>query len=163
MSNAAKAIGKAPAKPCHVCGFYPEHVDGKPRSLPHHRRYFSLISAVFHHWPESHGRQFADREELRAWLQMKAGWREVAAQIPIVGLPRERVKLIVEASIRAAGSYAEPVLHKDTLVIFRPKSIAFDKMRHLDFCALSDAVENVIRSETGLDPEQVLHEQERAA
>ena len=73
------------------------------------------------------------------------------------------MKLIVEASIRAAGSYAEPVLHKDTLVIFRPKSIAFDKMRHLDFCALSDAVEDVIRVETGLDPEQVLREREQAA
>lgn len=163
MSNAAKALGKTASKPCHVCGFYPEHVDGKPRSLPQHRRYFSMISAVFHHWPAAHGRQFADREELRAWLQMKSGWREVAAQIPIVGLPRERVKMIVEASIRAAGSYAEPVLHNDTLVIFRPKSIAFDKMRHLDFCALNDAVEDVIRSETGLDPEQVLQEHQRAA
>jgi len=160
MSHAARAMG---ADACPVCGFHREHVGGKPRSTPQHRRYFSLIRSAFHHWPETHDRQFGDEHELRAWLQMKAGWREVAAQLPIVGLPREKVVVIVEAAIRAAGSYALPILHGDTMVIFRPKSIAFARMRHLDFCALNDAVEAVIRQETGLDAEVLLRECERAA
>jgi hypothetical protein len=44
---------------------------------------------------------------------MKAGHREIAAKIPLVGVPREKVVVIVEAAIRAAGSYAMPILHKD--------------------------------------------------
>lgn len=148
-------------KPCPVCGF---HSDVESvRSVHQHRRYFALIKAVHHHWPEAHPRQFADPEALRAFLQMKAGWREVAAQIPIDGLPRETLLAIVEAAIRSCGSYALPILHKDTLVVFKPKSIAFHKMTHGEFCELNTAVEAVIRQETGTDAELILKEHERAS
>lgn len=134
-----------------------------PRSVDQHRRYFGLIRAVFHHWPEAHQYQFSSAEELRAFLQMKAGHREIGARIPLVGVNRERAMLLAEAAIRAAGSYAVPVLHGDTLVVFKPKSIAFGKLSHAAFCALNNAVDEVIRAETGLDPDQVLKEHERAA
>ena len=131
---------------------------GKPRSVEQIRRYFGMIRAAFHHWPEAHERQFASAEELRAFLQMKAGAREVGAQIPLTGLSKERAMLLAEAAIRGAGSYAFPTIHGDTLVIFRPKSISFGKMAHSDFCRLSDAVADVILAETGLDAETLLRE-----
>jgi hypothetical protein len=147
---------------CPVCGYKEQKAD-KARSLAQHRRYFGLLKAVFAHWPETHERQFADEHELRKWCEMKAGWREVAATIPMVGMQRERALMLVEAAIRAAGSYAIPVLHKGDMVIFRPKSISFSRMPHHEFNDLCDRVERVIREETGLDPEQVLREHEHAA
>jgi len=122
-----------------------------------------MIRAAFIHWPETHERQFSDAEECRAWLQMKAGAREVGAQIPLTGMSKERAMLLAEAAIRGAGSYAMPVIHGDTLVVFRPKSIAFASMPHVEFCRLTDAVADVIRAETGMDPEVLLRETERAA
>jgi hypothetical protein len=124
-----------------------------------------MIRAAFQHWPESAERQVSSTEELRAYLQMKASadYREIAATIPIVGMQKDRAMFLAEASIRAAGSYAMPVLHGDTLVIFRPKSIAFSKMGHSDFCKLNDEVAAVIEAETGLAADALLKETERAA
>lgn len=133
------------------------------RSVPQLRRYFALIKAAFHHWPESAERQFASPDELRAYLQMKCGYREIGATIPIAGMSKERAMFLAEAAIRAAGSFALPVLHGDTLVIFKPKSIAFGKMMHKDFCKLVDDVDDVIFTETGIRGDQLLLETERAA
>ena len=131
---------------------------GKPRSSEQLRRYFAMIKAAFMHWPEAHQHQFASSEELRAWLQMKAGAREIGAQIPMTGMSKERAMLLAEAAIRGAGSYAWPVIHGDTLVIFRPKSVSFAKMAHSDFCKLSDDVAAVIEAETGIKVDDLLRE-----
>lgn len=131
---------------------------GKARSPEQLRRYFAMIRAAFTHWPEAHQHQFASSEELRAWLQMKAGAREIGAQIPMTGMSKERAMLLAEAAIRGAGSYAWPVIHGDTLVIFRPKSVSFAKMAHADFCRLSDDVAAVIETETGNKVDALLRE-----
>lgn len=148
---------------CPICGHTTDAPGRKTRSIEQHRRYFALIAATWHHWPESHERQFTTAEELRAWLQMKAGYREVAASIPIAGMNRDKALLLVEAAIRGAGSYAVPVLHGASLVVFRPKSIAFGKLPHLAFCALNDAVAEVIQAEAGLSAETLLHERTNEA
>ena len=44
---------------CPQCGCDIEPA-GKARSLPQLRRYFALIRAAYHHWPDSHPVQFAD-------------------------------------------------------------------------------------------------------
>ena len=138
---------------CPVCG-YVQSKNGRPRSVDQLRRYFALIRAAFTHWPENSERQFSSEEELRAF---------VAAQIPLVGLPRDKALMVVEASIRAAGSYCIPTLHKGNMVIWKPKSIAFHKMGPAEFNLLSDAVSTVIEQETGLKVEQLLKEHEAAA
>ena len=148
---------------CPECGCVFDKAGKAPRSLPQLRRYFAMIRAALHHWPETHERQFASEEELRAFLQMKAGHRETGAAIPIAGMSKERAMLLAEAAIRAAGSYAMPVLHGDMLVIFKPKSIAFTKLSHTEFCRLSDDVSDVIFAEIGMRGEQLLLEAERAA
>lgn len=158
------------AMTCPHCGCEIETViaqntarKGKPRSVEQHRRYFAIINQAFMHWPESHEAQFASVEECRTWLQMKSGHREIAARIPITAMKPDKAKLLAEAAIRAAGAYAIPVVHGTDLVIWKPKSIAFNKLSHLAFCALNDAVSEVISAETGLDVEQLLAEKERAA
>jgi len=149
---------------CPECGsVFSSKAKGKPRSLEQHRRYFALMRAAFEHWPETHPRQFGDAEECRKYLQMKAGYREIAAQIPLVGMNREKVLTVVEAAVRAAGSYAVPVLHGDTMVIFKPKSIAFRALPHQAFCALNNAVDEVIFAEIGIKADDLLRETEQAA
>lgn len=149
---------------CPECGaVFSEEKKGKTRSVEQHRRYFGVLRATFLHWPESHPVQFSSEEECRKFLQMKAGHKTVSARIPIVGVSRERAVMLAEASIRAAGSYAVPIAHGGDLVVFVPKSIAFDKLSHLEFCRLSNQVEEVIKAETGLDPDSLLNETEKAA
>lgn len=143
---------------CEICGHDSKAPAGKPRSTEQIRRYFALIKATHFHWPEAHPLQFTNSEALRAWLQMKAGHREVGAQFPVSGMSKERAMLLAEAAIRGAGSYAMPVMHGDTLVIFRPKSIRFATMPHLAFCDLVAAVETVIEHETGARVDDLLME-----
>jgi hypothetical protein len=130
----------------------------KPRSTPQHRRYFAMVKAAFFHWPESHFVQFADETECRKWLQMRAGWRDIAARLPITGMQPDRLKMFAEAAFKAAGTHAVPVVHKGELVIWVPRSIRFDRMPHQEFCALSDAVGAVIEQEAGLRTDQLLSE-----
>lgn len=166
-SNSARASGNARTErvaTCPVCGHSDEGRNrGAPRSLEQLRRYFAVIRAAFHHWPETSARQFSDEEALRAYVQMKVGYREIAATIPLVGLNKDRAVMLVEASIRAAGSYAMPVVHKGDLVIFKPKSISFAKLGHSEFCKLNDAVEAVIEQEIGVPVETMLKAHEAAA
>ena len=148
---------------CKVCGCDTSGPrSGAPRSLEQLRRYFAVIRAAFAHWPDTNERQFSSEEELRAYVQMKAGYREIAAKIPLAGVNRQRALMLVEASIRAAGSYAVPVLHNDELVIFKPRSISFAKLGHTDFCRLNDAVATVIEQEIGVPVETLLKEHEGA-
>lgn len=147
---------------CKCCGSDTEHPE-KVRSLPQLRRYFALIRSAYHHWPETSDRQFASEEECRKWLQMAAGWRDVGARIPLVGITAERAKLLAEAAIRGAGSYATPVVHKGELVVWVPRSISFASMGPQEFGQLSDAVSAVIEQETGHRADELIRETEAAA
>lgn len=147
---------------CPHCGCEVAMPD-KRRSVPQIRRAFALWRAAFHHWPEQHDTQFASVEELRKWTLIKAGHAKIAARIPVTGMKPDRLVAIVEAAMRAAGSYAVPVMHGTDLVVFVPRSIAFHRLGHLAACALFDEVAAVIEAETGMKAEQLLHETERAA
>lgn len=149
-------------KKCACCGC---DVDGndKPRSLPQLRRFFALIRAAHHHWPETCEHQFSSDEELRKYLTMAAGWRDVAARIPLVGVPADLTKMIVRQAFAAAGTHAWPVIHHGELVIWVPRSIAFHSMGPAEFSQLSDAVAVVIKDLTGLDAETLMRETDHAA
>ena len=157
MSSTSERARAAVRQPnCPTCGRPSDRT--KPRSLDQHRRYFALIKAAFDQWPEEHEHQFASPEELRKWLQMKAGHREVGASIPLTGIQKERAKLLAEAAIRASGSYAVPVIHGNTLVVFRPKSIAFESLDHKAACTLFDEVAAFIEDAIGVPADQLLRE-----
>jgi hypothetical protein len=165
MSTAEQALRRAMrphARTCPHCGGDLEAGGGKPRSVEQHRRYFALMRAVFHHWPETHAVQFTSQEELRVWLQMKAGHRQIGVRTPL-GEDRNRDLFVAEAAIRGCGSNAMPVIFADELVVWKPKSIAFGKLGHEAFCKLNDEIDAVIKAETGLDADQLLKEHEAAA
>lgn len=135
-----------------------ESPKGAPRSPEQLRRYFAMLRAVHFHWPDTAEHKFDDVTALRKWAQMKAGHREIGARIPLTGVSKEAAMFLAEAAIRGSGSHALPIIHGDTMVVFVPKSIAFSKLGHRDFCKLNDEVDQVIRDESGLDPEKCMAE-----
>lgn len=153
---------------CPHCGC---KIDGKtkPRSSPQLRRFFAMLRAMYRHWPEDAEFQPESEEALRKWALIKAGHKDTTdVAVPFAddqpGLTR-LVAVSVEACVRGAGGYAFIRPHPDggLLRVFKAKSIAFDKLGQAEFNALNDAVETVYARETGLDPETVLRENERAA
>jgi len=146
-------------KECPHCG----SVLTKVRSLPDHRRFFGLIRAAFHHWPESHEFQPDNEEHLRAWLLCKSGYRDVVS-IPIDGEHPAVARLAclaAESAIKAAKGHAFVRPYASGLAVISPRSIAFDTLSQKDFSPIRQAVEDVITAETGSDCDQLL--QERAA
>ena len=147
---------------CCVCGCYAGVEAKKPRSVEQIRRYFALVRRAYHHWPEQHERQFASEEEFRKWVQVRAGACEVGGSVPLTGVSRARALMLAEATIRAAGQYAIPVIQGDNLVVWRPISIRFATMRHGEFTDLVRRVEEVIEAETGLRVDDLMREGEAA-
>lgn len=144
---------------CPACEFeFDLHKNSKPRSIEQHRRLFGLIKAAFFHWPENHERQFADAGELRSFLIMKAGWKEVALRMPVVGMKLDLVTVIVGAVMKAVHAHAIVVPHNNQLVIIKPKSIKFQSMKHLEFCSLNDAIDGVIQEVFSMTGDQLLQQ-----
>lgn len=134
----------------------------KARSGPDHRRFFAVIKAAFEHWPEGHDFQPDDAEHLRAWLICKAGYR-ISTPIDLPSNASGHVRMLfrlgVEAALRSAGNIVAFVVpHRNGVAVVRPRSIAFDKLGQHEFSDLRNAIEDVIRVETGLDPEALLTE-----
>jgi len=146
---------------CPVCDSKLPIAGGKPRSLDQHRRYFAVIRAAFVQWPERDN--FSDKNEFRKYLQIMAGAGDVVAEIPVAGLGKEIAKFIAMQAIKAAGGYAVPLIRGDNLRIVKPKSVAFDKMKHADFCRLSDDVCALIEEKLGVSADDLIRETEAAA
>ena len=154
---------------CPVCG-YQDKGKGKPRSLDQHRRFYGLVQKAFEQWPETfEDFQPESPEHLRKYLICAAGpqWRKVT-EIPVPfaedlpGLTR-LAALMMQQAAEAAGGYAFPRVDANggRVALYTAKSIKFSEMPHLEFCALSQAVDEVIKAVIGVDPEQLL--KERAA
>lgn len=138
----------------------------KARSGPDHRRFFALIRAAFYHWPQAHDFQPDSEEHLRRWLTCKAGYRE---NVPIL-LPEDAddttlsmFKLAIEAAISASHGEGFVVPYRSGVAIVRAKSIAWAKIGQKEFAEIRSAVEDVIKAETGFEPERLLKEMESAA
>lgn len=153
---------------CPHCGC---KIDAKsrPRSVDQLRRFFGVLRAMFRHWPETAEFQPDSEEALRKWVLVKAGHRETT-DIPVAwaedqpGLTK-LTALSIESAVKAAGAYAFVRPHPEGGIVrvFKAKSIAFNKLGQEEFNALNDAVEVEYEKETGLDPETVLREDEKAA
>lgn len=154
---------------CTNCGCVLEPASkGKSRSLPQHARFFGVISTAYDQWPEANEFQPESVDHLRAYLICKAGYRDstdIAAPYAEdePGLTR-LIALSIEAAIVAAGGFAFVRHHPDGGVVrvYKAKSLKFKSMGHQEFCALSNAVDDVLRAE-GLDPDVLAKERECAA
>lgn len=143
---------------CSVCGSKHNPTTGKPRSYDQHKRFFALCKQAYMHWPESHAEQFSDETDCRKYLIMRAGWRDIASKINLTGIREDKAILLATAVLSGLPTnvYARPVLHNGQLIVWVPRSISYEKMPHLEMCALSDAVAEVIEAETGIKVDDLM-------
>lgn len=150
---------------CPHCQCDLDPVKGKPRSLEQLRRFFGVLRAMYFHWPEDCEFQPHSEQHLRKWVLCMAGHRRVVKTLTLPGSNNP-------ARLAAMMEFAEELLEMDhrfgrwkgnTLAIYEAESIAFHKLGQAKFNALNDEVEAVYKAETGLDPDEVLKQTERAA
>lgn len=151
---------------CPHCHSDLDPVKGKPRSLEQLRRFFGVLRAMYHHWPEKVEEfQPHSEEHLRKWILCKAGHGTV---VQTLTMPRTSNPSLMAALM----SFAEQLLEIDnrfgrwkgsTLAIYEAKSIAFHKLGQAEFNKLNDEVEAAYKEVTGLDADEVLKQHERAA
>lgn len=128
----------------------------KPRSYDQLKRFFSVIGAAFHQWPEHHPFQPQDAEHLRAWLLVRAKHCTVKT-FYLTGDAEEyaRVIPIIIGTMLHKHSWAKS--DGNALHVCVPESINYQTLGHNAFCVLNDEVDAIIR-EAGLDPDALLRE-----
>lgn len=141
--------------------------DAKPRSVQQLRRFFSVLRAMFQHWPESNRFQPRDEEHLRAWVLCRSSHYSVV-DVDVPDSDAETLSLVarsVEAAIKASKNFAfvQPDPDGNRVRVFSPKSIAFHKLSPAEFTKLNEEVEAVYLNETGIDPSAALKQTENAA
>lgn len=151
-------------KSCPECGA----VFGSARSIADHRRFFGLVRAAFLQWPESHPEQFADEEQLRAWLLVQAGHFSVdSIPYPEECQDNEAIKTLFRLAVEATHAacyrkrgYAAIRVSAGGIEILTPKSIDF-RLPQKEFGPIRDAVEQIIELAIGVKADRLL--KERAA
>jgi len=155
---------------CPHCGCSSDPAK-RPRSVAQLRRFFAVLRAMANHWPEGHEFQPESQEHLRKWIICRAGpeFRE-SVDIPLEfateqpGLTK-LAAMAIQSAIVWAGAFAfiRPDSNGGRVRVYRAKSMALHKMAPAEFNALNDAVEAAYEAETGMKPDTVLDEQQRAA
>ena len=140
------------------------------RSNPQNNRYHALMRAAFHHWPLAHAFQPRNPEHLRKWLQVRAGFKVVKMVSAPKGFTASALRDFVWALFNASSDhvFATVIYHEIThevvgVELHISKSTRFEKLGHRDACRLMNAVEDIIKSELGLEAEQLLKHTEQAA
>jgi hypothetical protein len=146
---------------CPACG---QVKPKRPRSVDDHRRFFGVIRAAFKQWPEADDFQPDNEEHLRSFLLCKAGYRETVT-VPFESddpaITRLAV-LAVEASIKAAQTYAFVRPHGTGVAIFTAKSLKFDTLDQKLFGPLREAVEAIIENTIGVKADALLKGEDAA-
>lgn len=157
---------------CPCCAF---EITTKPRSAPDHRRFFALIRAAANHWPETHAFQphgataHAKAEHLRKFLLIKSGHRErqelpleFAADQP--GLTR-LVGVAIKAAMDRGGGYVEIATPADggAVAIYSAASCDYRTLSQSEFGPVRSAIEDLIAGALGVNADELLKQEERAA
>lgn len=132
----------------------------KPRSTPQHRRFFGLMKALYHHWPENQQFQPDSEEHLRAFLLVKSGHRKIMSFE--IDKAEEAARLIPIIAAAMLHRYCWAWAVENGIKVCAPESIAYEKLPHKDACKVFDDVEGYVRT-LGMDPDQLLEETEQAA
>ncbi len=139
-----------------------------PRSAPHHRLFFAAISEAFNQWPESHSFQPDNSEHLRAWLLVKAGYREkplatrIEGDVPSASLMADFVERVVAVTM-GTGKYGFAVVHGEHLIVLTPRSIAWEELEQNDFNVVSQKVSDVLKAEVNMSLDDFKREAGEAA
>lgn len=136
----------------------------KPRSSIQHRRFFGLVSALYSHWPESNAFQPDSAEHLRAWLLVRAK-HCVINTFPLESKKEAehfaKILPIITSLMLKKHSWCRT--KGNELLVCVPLSIAHGECSHALFTQVCTDVDAIIKAETGLDPETLLKENEKAA
>lgn len=136
----------------------------KPRRAKHHRLFFAVIAAAFENWPELHDQQFENAEHLRAWLTVKAGFRDIFGERlrSDEADPKRMASFITKAMLktRQAGGYGFVTEYNGSIVLLTPKSISWSKLSQEEFSPVADRVFQIIEQETGIPIEALKRDAE---
>jgi hypothetical protein len=130
----------------------------KSRSIEQHNRFFAIVSALYHQWPERHPFQPDSEEHLRAWLLIKAGHR-IIATFDLAGMTPEAINTIPAISVAMFRKHVWAWADGGKLKVAAAKSISIygkEAIGHQEFCKVNDDVESVIREDVGLDPDLLM-------
>lgn len=130
----------------------------KLRSLDQHNRFFAVVAALFDQWPERHPFQPDNAEHLRAWLLVKAKHR-VVAEFYISDVSPEFIMAIPLIAFAMFRKHVWAWQDGNKIKCCAAKSIAIygkEAIGHLEFCAINNAVDEIIKQETGIDPEMLM-------
>jgi hypothetical protein len=130
----------------------------KRRSPQLHRYFFATIKSAYDNWPESHEFQPTDTEHLRAWLECKAGHRDVIEE-PIVGTGVKSKNMIafmarVQATRIANGAHYMFFAGRDSpsaVIALVPRSISFSNIGDDEFRPIAEKVFDIIDEAIGKD------------
>lgn len=148
---------------CPDCGAVFSAAAPTRRSTPQHRRFFGVIKAAFHHWPEADEFRPRNVEHLRYWLEKEAGYFTIVKTINCQSVePSQLVAVLTAVFSGAEDDRLFVEVEGSHVSVLKVKSISYDELEHLDACRLFDAVEGVLRAR-GIDPDQLLAETEAAA
>jgi hypothetical protein len=101
---------------------------------------------------------------LRYWLEVEAGHCTVTKTIRVRKVEPKELADLLTAVLRTSDDDKMFVdADADLIVVKRANSIAYDKLGHLEACALFDEISDVIEAETGIKGETMLKETEKAA
>ena len=142
-----------------------------PRSPPQHRRFFAVVAAAFDQWPHDHGFQPEDREHLRAYLLIMAGWKEQAEVHFSKGSPEaiEAAAITLKVMMKKLGKRVFANVDMDTKKIIgvMPRSIAYmtkKEMDHFEACRIFRRIDDIICATIGVEStDNLLREAKRAA
>ena len=168
-----RPVGAKVTCPCCDYGFELS-AEGKPRSYPQLQRYHSMIRDAYFHWPDNHPRiKFSGLDDAglplkgallarqifqcRKYLEIRCGYRDLVMRIPVLGMDKSYAKMLVQSALIATfrgeggkgSTFAYPEIEGDEMLIWRSRSIAYEKLKHKEACELFDAVEELIYAETG--------------
>jgi hypothetical protein len=159
VSTAQKAIearGVAPVrKPkakeiCPTC----KQVVPHPRNYERHKALFGMLKPAFYYWPDPEVEPFRpnDAEHLRAWLLVKAGWRE-SEDLRISGTSSKYATIMAMAFLnrkreKTAVHFEEM---KDGIRVYWPKSVAYTKCSEDQFRRVLTNVTEIVEEIIGVD------------
>lgn len=135
----------------------------KPRSSPHHRKFFGVIAAAFTQWPESHEFQPEDEDHLRQWLEVAAGHR-AHQDFPITEENAPQVAdMMVHFATAIDGKKVFPRFGNGVVRLYWAESVAWSKLSQSDFNRVSKPCFDIIENVIGVPVDELRKKTEMAA
>jgi len=127
-------------------------VTNRPRSPKAHRHFFAIIDKAFQNWPDTHPFQPDSAEHLRAWLEVKAGHRDIILADPsgpMVEFIKAVLKRIEDADI--GFRYGFPAVKGDMIAVAFPRSISWSTLSQEEFSPIANEIYAILEDIIGVD------------